>query len=400
MSLESLQQRLAALHETTAQLRALIARLADMPFAPGALPAAVDEEGSPSSELAGEISALMRAGLEEQQVLLEEARFVRPEGEGKRRLGEAIAAAGEDISRCRSALRRARLRAKQNLERAQRTERELVIRSFAQPADPPPTNTGANTDANQYANTEANAEAGQHASAEFETHGAAPARDRDKPHAGLSDKDRHTVHASSSLTAALRRTHALMTAELTRSEFAHQMLAESSAALAALDASYASLDGMLSSSRALLSALLRAQKSDTWYLRTARAVLLGTLAWLVFRRLLYGPLWWLVYLPLRVVFGVTWGAGRAVLDVGRRGGGSDQGKGWVRDGRAGDVEGLPGEDLPTVRVGEGEDGETVVVVMDGEANVIREEGAPEMNMTKEGGDEVAAGEGSHPRDEL
>lgn len=62
------------------------------------------------------------------------------------------------------------------------------------------------------------------------------------------------------------------------------------------------LDTMLSSSKNLLGTLLRSQKSDTWYLETAFYVLAATIAWLLWRRLLYGPTWWLVWLPLKMVF--------------------------------------------------------------------------------------------------
>lgn len=77
--------------------------------------------------------------------------------------------------------------------------------------------------------------------------------------------------------------------------------------------SYSSLDTLLASSRTLASSLLRSQKSDTWYLETAFYVLLGTIAWLLFRRVLYGPLWWLVWLPfslaMKFVFAVLGAVG-------------------------------------------------------------------------------------------
>lgn len=129
----------------------------------------------------------------------------------------------------------------------------------------------------------------------------------------LSQEDCQTVGASSNVTAALRRTHDLMAAELSRSEFAHQTLTESSAALKQLNESYTSLDSMLANSRDLLGTLLRSQKSDTWYLQTALYMLLITAAWLVFRRILYGPMWWLVWLPVRTFLGVGTKAGSAVL---------------------------------------------------------------------------------------
>lgn len=77
-------------------------------------------------------------------------------------------------------------------------------------------------------------------------------------------------------------------------------LDQSTAALSSLSESYTDLDSLISSSRNLIGSLLRSQKSDTWYLETAFYILVGTIIWLVFRRILYGPLWWLVWLPLRL----------------------------------------------------------------------------------------------------
>lgn len=53
--------------------------------------------------------------------------------------------------------------------------------------------------------------------------------------------------------------------------------------------------------------MLRSQKSDTWYLETAFYILVGTITWLLFRRILYGPLWWLLWLPVKLVFRVVFG---------------------------------------------------------------------------------------------
>lgn len=167
----------------------------------------------------------------------------------------------------------------------------------------------------------------------------------------LSEEDRQTVGASSNVTNALRRTHALIASELTKSEFARQTLTESSAALKKLDESYTSLDGMLASSRDLLGTLLRSQKSDTWYLQTALYMLMVTGAWLVFRRILYGPLWWLVWLPLRIVFGVGSKAGSAVISGSSSREPAQSGKaGVVIDGEI-KVDGFPDESLPTAKVG-------------------------------------------------
>ena len=75
---------------------------------------------------------------------------------------------------------------------------------------------------------------------------------------------------------------------------------QSTAAISSLSESYSGLDSLLSSSRNLVGSLLRSQKSDTWYLETAFYIIVGTITWLLFRRILYGPIWWLVWLPVRL----------------------------------------------------------------------------------------------------
>ena len=115
-------------------------------------------------------------------------------------------------------------------------------------------------------------------------------------------QDEIAVNAANDVTRSLRRTHALLESNLEQSQFAMQTLEESSQALAGLGEKYSGLEGMLKTSRGLMTQLYRSQKSDTWYLETAFYILLCTIAWLVFRRLLFGPGWWLVYLPLKMLW--------------------------------------------------------------------------------------------------
>ncbi|CRK40958.1 hypothetical protein BN1723_015818, partial [Verticillium longisporum] len=181
----------------------------------------------------------------------------------------------------------------------------------------------------------------------------------------LSEEDQQTVGAASNVTSSLRRTHDLIAAELARSEFAHQTLTESSAALAQLDESYGSLEGMLASSKDLLGTLVKSQKSDTWYLQTAMYMLLSTGAWLVFRRFLYGPAWWLVWLPIRMLYSLVMGGGGAVIKFGSSSGSSTV----VVDQATVEVQGLPDSDLPTIDVGTAKAESTVVVKGDAEGLV-------------------------------
>jgi protein transport protein SEC20 len=51
-----------------------------------------------------------------------------------------------------------------------------------------------------------------------------------------------------------------------------------------------------------VSSLINSQKSDTWYLESAFWILVSTIVWLIFRRFLYGPGWWLLYLPTKLIW--------------------------------------------------------------------------------------------------
>jgi protein transport protein SEC20 len=149
--------------------------------------------------------------------------------------------------------------------------------------------------------------------AEASTTEPAPVHNRRGHKSPVQTSQDKEVNASSDVTAALRRTHEMMAQELSKSQFAHDTLKESTAALERLGENYSTLDTMLSSSRNILGTLLRSQKSDTWYLETSFYLLCATIAWLVWRRLLYGPTWWLFWFPMKIfirsLMGVLTGVG-------------------------------------------------------------------------------------------
>ena len=113
----------------------------------------------------------------------------------------------------------------------------------------------------------------------------------------------------------------MLQSNVEQSQFAQQTLDESSEALASLSESYAGLDSLLKSSGGLVRQLIRSNKSDTWYLTTAFYILVVTISWLVFRRILYGPLWWLVWQPLRLVLWLAMTMLTSVGILGAQGGG-------------------------------------------------------------------------------
>lgn len=220
---------------------------------------------------------------------------------------------------------------------------------------------------------------------------AAQIRQKARQHyetSSLNEQDRQNVTASSRVTDSLRQMHDAAQAELERSEYAKQTMEQSSAAFTQLGESYSSLETTLKSSRSLLGTLLKSQKSDTWYLKTSFYMLVTVAAWLVFRRLLYGPTWWLVWLPLRVIFGVGKGVGNAALSG--KGQDVEQGRVEVGGNEKVPVEGLPKKDIPTAKVGVDDEAtkgdpdsmvEKVGKVVD-EGTVV-EEPAPEGNLDGE-----------------
>ncbi|WYZ34731.1 hypothetical protein EsH8_I_001007 [Colletotrichum jinshuiense] len=339
MSFEGLQERLTALQETTGQLKELIDRLQNLKFQPGSVPLGAGDDGGVNAELSSEISQILKEEEDELELLgeeIEDLRGGRPGSENehtKTRLKDGVERLRQELKSSRVTFRKAQLTAKRNLSQAQRLERELLLQSYSQPvSEASSPSLGAQ----------------KHVVPDIVRHRQAYQSQKDNT-SSLTEDDKQTVGASGNVTSALQRTHDLIAAELARSEFAHQTLTESSAALAQLNESYGSLDTMLASSRDLLGTLLRSQKSDTWYLQTAFYMLLTTAAWLLFRRLLYGPMWWLVWLPLRLVYNITAGGGGAVVKYAGSGKPSESAV-VVGEGKV-DVEGLPDESLPTVDVG-------------------------------------------------
>ncbi|RYO79447.1 hypothetical protein DL766_009617 [Monosporascus sp. MC13-8B] len=328
---KDLQDRLTALQDATNQLRELIDRLANSNFRPGSVLLAAGEDDNVASELSTEINQILREQEEDLELLQEEIADIRRGKPGselqhdRERLKDGATRLAQELQSCRSYFRKAQIAAKRNLEAAQRRERELLYASFASPR------SGASSPAAQ----------------------APPLRRKQLRSAEISKDDR-TVGASHDVTLSLRQTHDLMASELSRSEFAHRTLKESTKALAELSESYSNLDTLLSTSRDLLGTLFKSRKTDTWYLETSFYLLLCTIAWLIFRRWLYGPMWWLVWLPLKLLFRGAVGLSKAVAPRG-----SSQAESSVLDPVVGTQSVLQqarmnNEGVPTIQVGQEE----------------------------------------------
>ncbi|KAL1958893.1 hypothetical protein VTO42DRAFT_3446 [Malbranchea cinnamomea] len=266
MASSRLQARLTSVTTTYKQTIPLIHRLQNFT-------SAVGQGDEARLELSAEIHHRLKEMEAEMELLrveiepLESTGYWRRESETKETQREEILAVmrklDEDLKAARSQFRKAQLQAKRNAEAARRKERQLLFSGI----------------------TEEDV-----------------ARRRASPKLTHDDL---VVNASNDVTAALRRTHQLMQSELSRSRFAQETLEQSTAALSSLSESYSNLDTLLASSRSLVSSLLRSQKSDTWYLETAFYILIGTIIWLLFRRVFYGPLWWFLWLPLKMTYRAT-----------------------------------------------------------------------------------------------
>ncbi|KAL9105119.1 MAG: hypothetical protein Q9163_000037 [Psora crenata] len=281
MSAQPLQTRLQSLFESLRQTQQLISRLSKLPSQPGAIESSPDK-GNVRVELSSEIHQNLKDQEEEFELIRQEAedqtsssswssargRLDREREKERERtdLAGQVARLGEDLKIAHNQFRRAQLIAKRNAEAAKRKERELLFAGIQEGVAPSTTGYG-----------------------------------RRKGQEKLSEEE-ILLNASSDVTAALRRTHNLMSAELERSQFAREILENSTKDLNTLSESYTSLDTLLSSSRSLVSTLLHSQKSDTWYLESAFFILCVTIGWLVFRRLIYGPGWWILYFPLRLLW--------------------------------------------------------------------------------------------------
>ncbi len=118
-------------------------------------------------------------------------------------------------------------------------------------------------------------------------------------------QDELALRSAEDVTMGLRRVHGQMEAEVSRGQFAQQTLDESQVALNSLNESYAGTTDLLKASRGFVSQLVRSSKSDTWFLKSSFYILAVTIAWLIFRRLLYGPLILFVWWPLRAMWWFT-----------------------------------------------------------------------------------------------
>lgn len=281
-----LSKQLTALSDSLRTTNTLINRLAKLQFQPGSEP--LEGGGGVRVELAQDIHDSLKQLEDELELLREAAEDYNSQGQRRRnsakdgeeaRLSAKVARLGEELIHSRQQFRNAQVAAKIASDEAKRREREAVLEGYRKEAEQI-----------AVASETANGSTADDRELLFSQRGGGRRQQQKQ-----LTKDEVLVNASSDVTSSLRRTHDLLSTELSRASFAQETIDESRLALEKLGEDYSGLDTILSNSRNLLGTLLRSQKSDTWYLETAFYILLTTICWLVFRRILYGPF---IKLPL------------------------------------------------------------------------------------------------------
>ena len=107
------------------------------------------------------------------------------------------------------------------------------------------------------------------------------------------------------MTLALKRTHSLLEQELEKSAIQAETLEHSSQTLQQLEHSYSAFDVLLTGSRKLIRELESADKWDRWMIYGGLGVVALTCVWIVYKRVLRGPLGLVVWGVVRL-----WGVGR------------------------------------------------------------------------------------------
>ncbi|KAI5205492.1 hypothetical protein E4T42_00376 [Aureobasidium subglaciale] len=296
MTNQSVLDSLSQLSDSIKLTFQLISRLSKLSFQPGSTP--LQGDGDVRIELSHDIRDALKQHDDTLDSLRQEIEDIVEFGttsqrrrdslkdRERARIAAQLARLDEDLKHARSQFRAAQLSSKRASEAAKQKEREILFVSLQQPVEPDSTSSTPDPFAAR------------------------------RPQPKQLTQDELLINASTDVTSALRRTHNLLTSELSRSRFAQETLDQSTAALADLGERYTDLDSLLSNSKNLLGTLVRSQKSDTWYLETAFYILITTICWLVFRRLIYGPAWWFLWLPFKflllkplylllAVFGIT-----------------------------------------------------------------------------------------------
>ncbi|KAK9365680.1 Sec20-domain-containing protein [Lipomyces kononenkoae] len=119
----------------------------------------------------------------------------------------------------------------------------------------------------------------------------------------------NALRTAEEATAALRRTHRLLEAEIARSSLSLEVLDESNTALKKLTKQYTAFDMVLGMSRRVISVLEQADKWDKIYMISAMGFLLLVVCWILWRRVFKGPVRLVVWTIVKGGKAVSWAIG-------------------------------------------------------------------------------------------
>ena len=166
--------------------------------------------------------------------------FVEDEEDNKTRQAQelTIRKLSEDLSNHRALYRKAILKAKNNLENSHATDRNLLF----------------------------DGRKGTSRRAEYSNNAV--------------------LQASSDVTAELRRTHEMMSNELSKSSLSQELLQQSSQTLETLHEEYSAFQSILAGSKRLLKELETADRADRLWIWASLSFFLTVVAWILYRRII------------------------------------------------------------------------------------------------------------------
>jgi Sec20 len=138
----------------------------------------------------------------------------------------------------------------------------------------------------------------QQTSTEPQSRSSTPLTSHRQDHSSLSNSQNDTslLMATNDVTLALKRTHALLEQELEKSTLSLETLNRSSKTLEQLEHRYGAFDVLIRGSKRLIIELEQADKWDRWRIYAGMAVFGLTCLWIIYKRILRGPLGILIWI--------------------------------------------------------------------------------------------------------
>ncbi|ODQ66323.1 Sec20-domain-containing protein [Nadsonia fulvescens var. elongata DSM 6958] len=177
---------------------------------------------------------------------------------------------GQEIAVSRNSFRRAQLQAKKNINLSKLKEREILQKQML-----------------------------------FGDNRTSQDNKSSSPYHG-SNKEELILNKSKDITTVLKRMHQLAEIESLKSELTISEIKEQSQSLHNLDVKYSSFDVILKSSNYLVKQIEQADKQDKYYIYASLSFLALTVCWVIWRRVLKGPVYLLLWTFFKLLNLATW----------------------------------------------------------------------------------------------